>query len=293
MKTKFTLLVLVMALFFSTKAQQVPNAGFENWAVDYTPDNWITVDGLFGGAIGHTFKDTVDKVQGNASLKIVSDSIPGIPAAGVVFGLASLGTGSYVPGNNPSFYGIPFTYRPDTLFFSYKYTTPGADTAALQILLSKAGGIVLGGGINLDTTSLWTNVYIPLTSNYSSQNTPDTLILQFYSSSNHPVKGSTLHIDRIRFGYVQPSAVNNITEEIGVSVYPNPASNILNITSDKNIAGYTVEILDVTGKLVSKQILETSSASMSLSAVSNGTYVCKITDKQNNVVHENKFNIAK
>lgn len=296
MKSKFTLVAALMVAFFAVNAQQVPNAGFEDWAVSYKPDNWATVDGIFGSPLGFTTKDTADKVQGSASIKLVSDSLSLVPQAGVVPGLASLGTASYV-GGQPSFFGIPFTYRPDTLFFSYKYSTPGADTAGVQIVLFKSGSQpVLAGGIPLGTTNgQWANVYVPLTSNYSSASTPDTLLIQFFASfGDVSIKGSTLNVDDVRFGYVSvPSAINEIAENINVTVFPNPASDVINVASEKNLAGFNFQIMDVTGRVVSTTTLTGETSSVFVADLAKGNYIYKITDKNNGLVKQNKFAIIK
>jgi len=296
MKSKFTLVAALLVAFFAVNAQQVPNAGFETWTSATNPDGWATVDGLFGSPLGFSVKDTADKVELTASIKLKSDSLAAVPQAGVVPGLVSLGTATYA-GGQPAFYGIPFTYRPDTLFFSYKYSTPGADTAGVQIVLFKSGSNpVLAGGIPLGTTSgQWANVYVPLTANYSSAGTPDTLLIQFYASfGNVAIKGSTLNIDRVRFGYVNlPSAINEMTETINVTVFPNPASDVINVASQKNLAGYNFQIMDITGRVVSATTLTGETTSVFVADLAKGNYIYKITDKSNGLVKQDKFAIVK
>ncbi|MCW5907932.1 MAG: T9SS type A sorting domain-containing protein [Chitinophagales bacterium] len=299
MKTKFTLLTAFVATFVALNAQQVPNGGFENWGISYKPDGWATVDGIFGSPLGFTTKDTVDKVEGSASIKLVSDSLSLVPQAGVIPGLASLGTATYA-GGQPAFYGIPFAFRPDTLFFSYKYSTPGADTAGVQIVLFKSGSSpVLAGGIPLGTTNnQWVNAYVILTPNYSSAATPDTLLIQFFASFNDVapnVKGSTLLVDRVRFGYVNPpsTSIANVADNGTISVYPNPASDIINIAADVNLAGYTFEVMDVTGKVVTAATLTGETSTVNISELTKGNYIYRITDKSNAPVKQSKFAIVK
>jgi hypothetical protein len=383
MKSKFTLVAALMVAFIALKAQQIPNGGFENWTVSYKPDNWATVDGLFGSPLGFTTKDTADKVEGSVSIKLTSDSLSLAPQAGVVPGLVSLGSATYSPTTGPQFFGIPFTYRPDTLFFSYKYSTPGADTAGVQLILSKSGSQpVLAGGVPLGTTNgQWANVYVPLTGSYSGPGTPDTLLLQFYASfGDVAIKGSTLNVDGVRFGYttnpctaptaptsatasattitqgqntilsvnggnvgngqwvwytgscggtqigtgpsltvtpnatttfyvrgegcgsntncvqvtitVNPVGINDVTE-VELNVFPNPASDVINITSAKNLAGYNFQVLDVTGRVISTTTLTGETTSVFVADLAKGNYIYKITDKNNGLVKQSKFSIVK
>jgi hypothetical protein len=74
------------------------------------------------------------------------------------------------------------------------------------------------------------------------------------------------------------NAVNNISEVSGVSVYPNPAVNEINVDFNSNIAfNGTVKLMDLSGKtLIQKSInaLEgLNNISFETSNVSNGIYL--------------------
>lgn len=295
MKTKFTLLVALAATFSTLFAQQIPNAGFETWSAPTAPDNWTSVDKLFGAPLGFCVKDTVSKVEGLASVKIKSDSIAQVPQAGVVPGILSLGSATYVPGGQPTFYGIPFAFRPDTLFFAYKYAPAAGDTAGLEIVLTQAGNTLLGGGIALTgTAGNWASVYIPMTSNYTAAGTPDTLYLQFFSSYNQGVKGSVLNIDRVRFGYVsQPSGVKSMENSIAVTLYPNPAYDNLTIASTESLTGFTFEAVNMEGKVVLTEVLKGQQSTISINSLSTGNYIYQVKDLDGVVVSTDRFNIAK
>src|SRR5690606_11686394 len=65
-----------------------------------------------------------------------------------------------------------------------------------------------------------------------------------------------------------------------LSVYPNPVTNILNISADLvSIADATVELYDVTGKLVYKNaelFYNTNSATIDISTLQPGVYMLKL-----------------
>src|SRR4051812_19713958 len=117
MNSKFTWLVLFITLSLSTFAQQIPNPGFDLWTVDpLAPNSWSTYESAFGMPLGLAKKDSVDKLTGTASVSLFSDSIPGFPQYGVFPGIVSLGSVDASMGA-PEFSGIPFAFRPDTIYF--------------------------------------------------------------------------------------------------------------------------------------------------------------------------------
>ncbi len=230
MRAKITLLAVFVAAFLSSYAQQPPNAGFENWTNSYTPTSWSGLEDVFSSvqsfsAPNWTFKDSINYTQGHTSVKLISGPLSGHPqifAARVCVGPCLL-----VGGNTPTFYGIPFTYRPDTLFFDYQYSEPGGDTAAAFISLSKSGNNLLGllGSkgvvITLHDTSSWAHVAYVLTSYYQSSATPDSLKLDFIASNTGtPVTGSTLLVDNVRFGYYTGARINANIIASGFNVCP-------------------------------------------------------------------------
>jgi len=299
MKAKFTLLAILAVAFFSTKAQTIPNAGFETWTSPLNPDGWSTISSAFGFNLGLCKKDSLDKVVGANSVNVYADSIPGQPGYGVVSGVVSTGTAS-AAGGPPTFAGIPFAFRPDTLFFAYKYTSPGLDTAAVSMAMTKNGSTVFINGytdiyVPLDPTSQWVLAYIPITSVYANSTiTPDTLLLQFSASFlDNPIKGSTLHVDGVFFSASASTGVNDLTNNIEVSVFPNPATDQLNITADLNLEGHKVVITDMNGKLVRIRPLINGVNSIELSDVASGTYIYRIADKNGFFVKQDRFTVAK
>ena len=377
MKIKFTLLSVFMAVIFNSSAQQIPNGGFENWSNAVTPTYWTGIEDILQSPNNiFTFKDTVDFYEGHSSLKLISDSLASMPANGVIAGLISLGSGSL--SNGLSFHGIPFTFRPDTFFFDYKYTSPGIDTAVLGIELSQGGmNPVLVAHFYLTPTSVWSPSAIPLAQFYDTVNPliPDTLLIQFSAGHRAPVKSTTLHVDGLRFGYVpvpapltatiltpggntvfctgdslllQANTGNGYSYQWGldstaitgatnssysaktaglysvtidsagihastfvhitdtvcitgiqtpasahISVYPNPANHILNIHSSISLSGCKLQILDVPGREVMREVLDNNNGVVSIDNLSNGTYFYRITDKESNLVVQDKFNILK
>lgn len=297
MKARFTLLAALFVAFFSAQAQTIPNAGFETWTSPLNPDNWSTYSSAFGFNLGLCAKDSLDKVVGNNSVRVYADSIPGQPAYGVIAGVVATGTAS-AGAQGPQFKGVPFAYHADTLFFAYKYTSPGNDTASVVISMTKNGsGIFVNGysavSVSLDTTSEWGLVYIPLASAYANATiTPDTLLLIFQSANIQQTKGSTLHVDQVFFSQSEaPNGIEDLNVTYNVSIFPNPVSNELNVQAD--VVGGQIVITDLNGKLVRIRPLEGARTTVDLSDVASGTYIYRIADKNNRFVKQDKFNVVK
>ena len=377
MKVKFTLLAIFVASFLTGFAQQPPNGGFENFSDPFTPVGWIGVEDLSQNVLGlqnsfFTFKDTTTFTQGAASIKLVTDTIAGyVQFIGVVPGLISLGTGTLDVNYNPTFFGIPFNYRPDSIIFDYKLTSPGIDTGGAQLTLTRHDSTIFQHGLLLTPDSNWFHMAVSLAGGYRNGNFPDNLKIQFVASyGNYPVIGTTLHVDAVHFGYINPpipasitasgplnfcspdsvilqantgtgytyqwskndniiagatsssyvakttgsytvqidsaasvagsfpvvvQVCNSITDltEYSFSVYPNPTNGLLNINSNINLSGFNIQIYDIVGRLVTSQTLAALNNSLNVSNVSNGTYLYRITDKENNIVAQSKFNVVK
>ncbi|HLP49431.1 MAG TPA: T9SS type A sorting domain-containing protein [Chitinophagales bacterium] len=299
MKTKFTFLALLTIAFFSAQAQVIPNAGFETWTSPLNPDGWSTYSSAFGFNLGLCGRDSVDRVVGLSSAKVYADSVPGQPAYGVVAG--ALATGSASAGaQGPQFNGIAFAFRPDTLYFAYKYVSPGNDTANLILGMRKNGATVFINNYNalripLDTTSQWGLAYVPLTTLYANSTiTPDTLLVLFEAANFQVTKGSTLNVDQLFFSQsvVVPNSIDDVAANVQVSIYPNPASSELNIKAE-NLNGAQVIITDLNGSIVRIRPLTADVTTVDLSEVASGTYIYRIADKTGRFVKQDRFNIVK
>ncbi len=75
------------------------------------------------------------------------------------------------------------------------------------------------------------------------------------------------------------------TEIPGISIYPNPANDILNITSPENIS--SVEIVNVVGQVVISEETNGNSASCNIEKLESGLYFVKIhSDSQTEHIHK-------
>lgn len=292
MKSKFTLLLVLVATTIATYAQQIPNAGFETWSGG-SPTSWVTWESLLGGApLGLTTRDTTRKVEGAASIRIVTDSVQAGPTKRLIPGFASLGSGTYAPPAPPVFNGIPFTFRPDTLTFAYRYSGVGNDSAYLEITLSATNGNLLAGGLLLGSTAnQWVLVSIPMTAQLSP-GVADSLNLFFSSSGIAPVAGSELNVDALRFGYINPPTfVEEIDNNVKVSVFPNPANTFARIQLSENMDG-SVMVFDMNGRVVTHELFFGNGHVMNTSTWANGVYSYTILNQQGVAKAKGLLNVA-
>jgi len=88
------------------------------------------------------------------------------------------------------------------------------------------------------------------------------------TQSPFPIK---YEVDYIRVYQPAPTAVNQVNENV-VSIYPNPASEVLNINTE--IPVKTLQLFDISGRCVLNVVKP--SATMDISALNNGIYVLKL-----------------
>ena len=270
MKKIYFNFILLLALCLAAKAQQIPNGGFETWTNPKNPDGWYTFSSA-SNVIDLAHKDTVDKVEGTASAEIQSIFISGAST----YEILSLGTADYTFGNTffYTYYPVYFPYRPDTLFFSYKYSTTATDTASAFIKLKNGDSTLLQSLLPLWPAAQWTNSYILLTPLYVNANTPDSLLIQFKSSIADGgyvgTPGSILHVDAARFGYVSnTTGVAQLTNGFAANIYPNPATNTIYADCKNGYMIYTS-----TGILIKQSSLATSN--ITINDLAPGLYILK------------------
>jgi hypothetical protein len=99
----------------------------------------------------------------------------------------------------------------------------------------------------------------------------------------------------IRWLKATPTIVNiNETENMNskVSLFPNPAKNKITISTTFS-ENKSLQIFDVTGKLITFERFNTESITFSVADYEKGIYFYTINDVNGNVLHANKFVVAK
>jgi hypothetical protein len=306
MKTLLRLGLVAASTFLLTSAhaQTVANLNLETWATRSTsvaggveaPTNWQTTDDLVSSLVGVTLPvgtttvtKTTDAHGGTyaARLETKTYALAGqtLPGA-MVLGTRIIDFGSL-------YSGVPYTARPTQLQFYYKLTRTGGtpDPGAVSVSLSRTtSGVstdVALTGQTLLPVSTYTLVTIPLT--YTSNVTPDSLHIEFYSSATQaPTDGTTLFIDDISF--VTPTATRAGLLDAPVSVAPNPSADgrFTLHSPEPELLAAPFTVTDVTGRVVlqSAKASPASTRTVDLEGRAAGLYTLQLQTERGMVVRK-------
>ncbi len=303
---KFTIILAIITFnfqlsTFNSFAQ--PNGGFENWHTEFSyedPDGWQTYNFLTNlnppndlsafKAIG------IDKHSGNYALKISTIHVINNPLPTQIRDTAG-GTFTGKLSYSPFSFTVGFSYtaRPEKLEFWSKYTPVGNDTAAVIVALFKRNGsirdTIAQGILPINAISTYSLFQLPLT--YTSSAFPDSAAIGFFSSyADIKRVGSTLFLDDIAFtGWVGIDESLSCESE-KIHVFPNPAKDNVSITADIYEAD-NASLFNVSGKLIGVYKIIDHTVSINTTALANGIYLYKISDKKDKILQSGKFNIVK
>lgn len=88
------------------------------------------------------------------------------------------------------------------------------------------------------------------------------------------------------------TGVNEYANAVDVSVYPNPAQDLLNLQMDASRVSH-VRIYDVTGRMLEDIRITANMQSVNTSKYSNGMYTYSVFGEDNALLNRGKFSIAK
>lgn len=87
------------------------------------------------------------------------------------------------------------------------------------------------------------------------------------------------------------SGINNVNQ-IPVTVFPVPASDVVNIQFENN-GSTTLRVFDVTGKLMLTSVLTKNNNAISVAELANGIYNVQLSDNNNAILARTKFTVTK
>lgn len=292
----------IMALFATTLAisqTQIPNSDFESvfTATGVNPDGYsIQYDSLTSGwTSGNPVKRNIALDNDSTEVQFMSDTNYTWNASsqhaivmhsfkiGPILATGNVGTGSFVFNTTNPFksarFGVPFADRPISMIGYYQYKSVNSDTCRIEILLSKWNTTTMmrdtvARGVLFDntTTTSFNQFSIPLI--YTSTDTtimPDSCSIYCLSSafgipadmSSAPRGqiGSTLIVDDFKLIY-NTSGIEAYEKENNAKIYT--TSNFIYINFDTKPSEASVQIVDLSGKLIYKASLENQSSQIAI-----------------------------
>jgi hypothetical protein len=287
---KSLLTILCGALTITaTQAQiaQPTNANFENWE-------------QLNGSISNTYNEPVDWNSGNECSEIInvlavtesSDAYEGSSSARLetltAFGFTKVNgvitTANMIcsASDGGQEGGSAYTAMiPDSIVGYFKYAPVASDSAYCQIMFLANNDLdtVSFTRVNFtETVGSWNRFSAPITPATAGQ-APEKLSLFFSSSWGDGAQGeaevgSVFFIDAVNF-IENPLGVQEYYNSTDWNVYPNPATDIVNI---KGVTGQnaTIEILDVTGKQVKFENIANGNTAINLDGLVEGIYLYQI-----------------
>jgi hypothetical protein len=293
----------LLLVTIGTRAQQMPNSGFETWnnlfGLEY-PDGYITSDFI---SMGTSVTKSTDMHGGQFAAQlqttvqmdtlVVQDSV-GNPIDTVIQDNSTIGfilSGGVDMVTLTPWFGTAFTGKPDLMRVWAKTDVVPGDTAMVSFYLTKHfpgvdTATVVGGGVVLLTgTSGWTMYEAPI--QYVDNSIPDTAYVQAFSSIGMGTPGNSMIIID-DFSLVYNSVGIENVNLLSANVYPNPTSGTVNV-SGNGLNGCTLTVTDVTGRVISQNVLGDDNARLDLQGA--GIYMVTAADANGTVVLRKKVTV--
>jgi len=311
MKRFFTLVLLAVALNSAYSQSNIPNGDFENWynvvlsaTLNYDElgtgptDNWIStlnslaaVPPTAGGPGPVTVFKTTDKYSGTYAAKAVSANFPLGPVSIFIPGM--IGTAVMDMVGVKALLGRPCAdCKPLHLKGYYKFEPVNNDSCAAVILLSrwnatakKRDTVGYGRWVQKSPVTHYTEFDVPV--NYTGTGAVDTITILVVSSANFDVVsfvgsqgevGNTMYVDALSLEY-SAGIEQALMPEVGVSLFPNPASDVLNIRLSKEIRHGSFDIYNGSGKLMGSFNASSLESTIPVYSLVNGTYYFSLKEE--------------
>ena len=288
---KQTISVFILLLSFSAQlfSQSIPNPGFENW-LDGNPVDWSTYNPLSAAFGITTATQGTPAPEGNSYLSLqthfsdaVQDFIPGMALAGNydLTGLSNNAQGFPYNGSVPNYFNFMMRRHggvaADTSFIAVAFTKWNTTTQSQDM-------IAIGTQAYDTETPNWTPTSISVTQLQNT--TPDTCAIIIFSSFGVFITdGTYIHLDALAFS--QTASASSINDDSSFRIYPNPATDNLNIdlTAFQTNGPSQIQILDSRGSVVYTETnYSTLKQVVSLDGFASGLYFVKVTtDKKTRI----------
>jgi len=294
----------------------VGETGRKYW--EYKTEYFYTLNEIYNlekQATLTAFKDTKTAQHGNNCIKLVSGHV--IVFDDIIFLPGLVGTLDENFVNEFLYGGGKITYRhdwdgyrtPSALEGWYKYRPVAGDSALIEIGFYKRGNNVMENpdvceriiirNATDTTVNGWQRFSIPIPEKYWYEEYAyiRTLFIASADVNFENLKlckgseGSTLWIDNISLKYPGDGITQNLLSTLKAHLFPNPASEVLNIELNEEFYGKIV-VYNMNGsKMLEEKIIGTTHQ-LNISELATGNYVYRLM-KENTVLAQGKFVVTK
>ncbi len=276
---------MVIVLFVTGNAfSQIPNSSFENWSGSEA-NSWVSSNVLILLGNSQSMYKSTDAHTGTYACELNTIHVVTKPPLGQFIPDY---TGSIFLGKLYGFsplIGVPYSYRPSTLRFWYKYTPVGVDSAAIWFTVTKwntstnrRDTVGICNSYISDSTSIYTQGKFDIT--YLDARTPDTITILFSSSLPSATQlGSKLIVDDVEV--IGGNTGITVEEKPSLDIYPNPANDIVNVCWGHIKNEVQIMLLDIQGKCIyTSSSKNTQMAAIPTSDFPPGIYIIKACCKE-------------
>ena len=309
MRRIFTLVALAFVIT-SGFAQSIYNGDLEKWdslhstttsaywfQPSYQDIHWLgTLNSLaglpvtIGGPGPITCEKTTDAHSGTYAAKLVSH--PMNLGVITIFIPGMLGTAVMDNASVSAIIGNPCAgCRPTNLKGYYKYAPVENDSCIIVAVVSKYNNETherdtIGFGYMLQREAVTSYTAFDVAINYFSAEIPDTLSFLMVSSAGFNLSnfmgcqgqdGSAMYVDDLVLEY--PAGFEqSLMPEVGVKIYPNPASEKIQVVLSKMVDNSMIEIYSADGRLVRTVSIHEIASTIPLSGLTPGGYFFKLKE---------------
>lgn len=278
------LLNLALCIFvISASAQTIPNSSFETWNAGpgyEDPAQWTTLNSFSSTGAPITVTKSLNAQDGSFAMQLETKAA----STDTVVGTAWLG--------GTSGRGLPFTQRPGYFNVYTQYFPAGTDSAHIYVEFRKNNGassIIVGDAMVRLTSNVTTYTQSSALISWYNMTAPDSVRIVVLSSSPYsPMPGSILLVDNMTF--TGAAGLNDYTNAVNISVYPNPAASAVRFSSPENIS--IIEIHDLSGRMIDALQVNGKEAVINTSVLSNGMYLYTVKDENSTVINRGKLNVS-
>lgn len=301
MKKSILLFVAICFGLFLNAQSSIENPGFEDWEeVGLGPDiiepvDWSTIktsdDPAISGLTPITWEKSTDAHSGQYCLKLYNTSTLGIPVVGTICNgqyHANLNTDlawSFTNLTDPQWH-TPFTARPDSIAFWLKFFPMEGDTLQFQALLHVGDATIPPKPENIDNQVAYTRADLPgtyenwtriaLAFDYYDNRTPEYIFMILTSGNGTTsIDGSVAYYDDLEVIGGDLAINDNPLDQI--EIYATGNTLYIKNLSEGLMKNASVEIIDLVGRSVAKNKIQSKKVQLDPRYDLNGMYIVKIT----------------